>query len=76
VRFDAFVGVAPSRFIDLFDMVKRKDSQGYALSPRATSGSEPKGVASGYLASELESSYLASIDGADWSPLAKLNSEE
>ena len=31
VKFDAFVGIAPSRFLDLFEMVNRKDTQGYSL---------------------------------------------
>jgi deoxycytidylate deaminase len=76
VQFDAFVGVAPSRFIDLFDMVERKDSQGYALNPGAALGSEPKAVTLGSLASDLESSYLGSVADADWSPLARLNPGE
>jgi deoxycytidylate deaminase len=72
VKFEAFVGVAPSRFLDLFDMVARKDEQGYALSSVAPSGA-PKSVTSGSLATELESSYIASIN-ADWSQL-KLNED-
>jgi cytidine deaminase len=32
VIFDAFVGVAPRRYADLFEMPKRKDSKGAALS--------------------------------------------
>jgi hypothetical protein len=68
VKFEAFVGIAPGRFLDLFDMVTRKDRQGYALSPVAPNG-VPKSVTSGSLAAELESSYIASIQ-ADWSQLA------
>ena len=68
VKFEAFVGFAPSRFVELFDMVPRKDSQGYAFS--ATSpGEAPKGVALRSLVSELKSSYLNSINEADWSQL-------
>jgi hypothetical protein len=67
VKFEAFVGVAPSRFLDLFEMVARKDEQGYALSRLGPSGA-PKGVSSGSLAPELESSYIASMQ-ADWSEL-------
>jgi hypothetical protein len=73
VRFEAFVGVAPSRFLDLFEMVGRKDEYGYALSRVAPSGA-PKGVTSGSLATELESSYIASIE-ADWSQL-RLNDND
>jgi deoxycytidylate deaminase len=68
VKFEAFVGVAPSRFLELFEMVARKDEQGYSLSRGAPSGA-PKGVTSGSLATELESSYIASIE-ADWSQLS------
>jgi hypothetical protein len=57
-------------------MVERKDSQGYALNPRAIVGSEPKAVTLGSLASDLGTSYLASIDNADWSSLANLNPGE
>jgi deoxycytidylate deaminase len=67
VKFEAFVGVAPGRLLDLFEMVARKDEQGYALSRIASSGA-PKGVTSGSLAPELESSYIASME-ADWSDL-------
>jgi deoxycytidylate deaminase len=68
VKFEAFVGVAPARFLDLFEMVDRKDAQGYALSTVAPHGT-PKGVSSGSLAPELESRYIASIN-ANWSQLA------
>jgi cytidine deaminase len=68
VKFEAFVGVAPGRFLDLFDMVPRKDEQGYALNPAAPTGA-PKEVNLGSLAAELESSYIASILEADWSEL-------
>ena len=68
VKFEAFVGIAPTRFLDFFEMVARKDSQGYALSTFAPSG-EPKGVTMGSFAAELESSYVASIASADWSEL-------
>jgi cytidine deaminase len=68
VKFEAFVGIAPSRFLDLFEMVTRKDSEGYSLRISAPIGG-PKGVVSGTLASELESSYLRSIADADWTQL-------
>lgn len=64
VCFQAFVGVAPPRFLDLFEMVERKDEQGYALSECAPCGS-PKGVTSGLLVSELESGYLEIIKKND-----------
>jgi deoxycytidylate deaminase len=67
VKFEAFVGIAPSRFLDLFDMVDRKDEHGYARSKVAPRG-PPKGVTSGSLETELESSYIASIE-ADWSQI-------
>jgi deoxycytidylate deaminase len=73
VRFEAFVGIAPSRFLDLFEMVSRKDEQGYALPKVAPSGT-PKGVTSGSLAPDLESSYIASIE-TDWSQL-RLNDDD
>lgn len=60
VSFDAFVGIAPLRFLDLFEIVDRKDEQGYALSETAPCES-PKGVTSGSLVSELESGYLEKI---------------
>jgi deoxycytidylate deaminase len=69
VRFDAFVGVSPARFFDLFQMVGRKDEQGYALKVDVHGEYGPKGVEAGSLAAELESSYLASISQADWSKL-------
>lgn len=31
LRFDSFVGIAPRRFIDCFETLRRKDSEGYAL---------------------------------------------
>jgi deoxycytidylate deaminase len=69
VKFDAFVGIAPYRFIDLFDMVVRKDDQGYSL--RTTAPSQgPKGVIYGSLVAEVESSYLTPIASADWSKLS------
>jgi deoxycytidylate deaminase len=69
VKFEAFVGVAPTRFLDLVEMISRKDDQGYALN--ATAPSEgPKGVTSGSLAAEVESEYVASIAQADWSQLS------
>jgi deoxycytidylate deaminase len=71
VTFDAFVGIAPSRFLDLFDMVRRKDDKGYALKETAPNQG-PKGVASGSLVAELESSYLGSIANADWSKLTRV----
>jgi deoxycytidylate deaminase len=75
VKFDAFVGIAPSRFLDLFEMVKRKDSQGYALKPTAPNQG-PKGVTLGSLVAELESPYLGSIATADWSKLSGLRARE
>jgi cytidine deaminase len=68
VKFEAFVGVAPTRFLDLFEMVTRKDAQGYALSATAPPG-EPKAVTMGSYAAELESSYVASIASADWTQI-------
>jgi cytidine deaminase len=69
VKFDAFVGIAPSRFLDLFEMVKRKDGQGYSLKDTAPNQG-PKGVTLGSLGAELESAYLGSIADADWSKLS------
>lgn len=69
VKFEAFVGVSPSRFFDLFQMVRRKDEQGYALKVDVQGEHGPKGVEGGSLAAELESSYVASIGQADWSKL-------
>jgi deoxycytidylate deaminase len=75
VKFDAFVGIAPSRFLDLFEMVKRKDGQGYSL--RSTAPNQgPKGVTLGSLVAELESPYLGSIADADWSKLSGLRTGE
>ena len=76
VQFEAFVGVAPSRFIDIFDMVERKDRQGYSLNPVAASNASPKAVKLGALVADLESSYLASVDEADWSQLANFHKGE
>uniref|UniRef100_UPI0035581F52 anti-phage dCTP deaminase n=1 Tax=Salinarimonas chemoclinalis TaxID=3241599 RepID=UPI0035581F52 len=70
VAFEAFVGVAPSRFFDLFSFVERKNRQGYALPERVTEGAAPKSVAVGSYASELESSYLDCLDRGDWSESA------
>jgi deoxycytidylate deaminase len=70
VKFDAFVGIAPSRFLDLFDMARRKDEQGYALKEVAPNIG-PKGVASGSLVADLESPYLGSIADADWLSLSR-----
>jgi hypothetical protein len=64
------VGIAPSRFLDLFDMVKRKDERGYALAEVAPNNG-PKGVASGSLVADIESSYLGAIASADWSSLSR-----
>jgi deoxycytidylate deaminase len=69
VRFDAFVGIAPTRFLDLFDMVSRKDDQGYALKTTAPTNG-PKGVTYGSLVAEVESSYLSPIANADWTKLS------
>ena len=76
VQFEAFVGVAPSRFIGIFDMVERKDRQGYSLNPMAASNASPKAVKLGALVADLESSYLASVDEADWSQLANFHKRE
>jgi hypothetical protein len=65
--------VAPSRFLDLFDMVDRKDAQGYALSTTAPANGVPKGVNVGSLVAELEPEYLRSVAKADWSKLADLD---
>jgi cytidine deaminase len=69
VQFEAFVGVAPGRFIDIFDMVERKDRQGYSLDPVASANASPKGVKLGALVADLESSYFAPVDETDWSQL-------
>jgi deoxycytidylate deaminase len=69
VKFEAFVGVSPARFFDLFQMVDRKDDQGYAFKVDVHGKHGPKGVEAGSLAAELESSYVASIGQADWSKL-------
>jgi len=66
VKFEAFVGVSPSRFFDLFQIVSRKDEQGYALKVDVHGEHGPKGVEAGSLGAELESSYVASIGKADW----------
>ncbi len=76
VQFEAFVGVAPSRFIGIFDMVERKDRQGYSLNPMAASNASPKAVKLGALVADLESSYLASVGEADWSQLANFHKRE
>jgi cytidine deaminase len=68
VRFEAFVGIAPSRFLELFEMVERKDGKGYSLNATAPAHT-PKGVISGSLVADLESEYLRSIDTADWSKI-------
>jgi cytidine deaminase len=65
LKLEAFVGVAPTRFLDLFETVPRKDANGYAL-PDSAPQDLPKGVTSGSLVSELESSYLAEIAHLDW----------
>ncbi len=69
VRFEAFVGIAPTRFLDLFDMVSRKDNQGYALKTTAPDN-DPKGVTYGSLVAEVELSYLGPIANADWTKLS------
>jgi deoxycytidylate deaminase len=68
VKFESFVGVAPTRFLDLFEMVPRKDLNGYAL-PDSAPRELPKGVTSGSLAADLESSYLAEFAKQDWSQM-------
>jgi len=57
VKFEAFVGIAPTRFLDLFEMVSRKDDHGYAFAVSAKHEG-PKGVTLGSLVPEVESSYL------------------
>lgn len=71
VKFEAFVGIAPTRFLDLFEMVSRKDGQGYALKSEAPNEG-PKGVTLGSLVAEVKSSYLGPIAKADWSKLKGL----
>jgi cytidine deaminase len=73
VKFESFVGIAPTRFLELFEMVDRKDDQGYAYSTVAPSGG-PKCVASGGLVSGYESEYLATLGDADWSSFQGLQS--
>lgn len=68
VEFRAFVGIAPSRYLDLFDMVDRKDGQGYAYAESAPHGG-PKGVTFGAFVSELEARYIDSLERADWTQL-------
>jgi cytidine deaminase len=75
VRFEAFVGVAPSRFLDLFEMVERKDRQGYSLGRTAPKG-PPKSVGASSVLEDLEAGYLQSINNADWSALARLTNRE
>ena len=65
VKFDAFVGIAPTRFLDLFEMPERKDEQGYALNEEAPS-QNPKSVTSEPSVSELESDYLAPINKVEF----------
>jgi deoxycytidylate deaminase len=72
VKFEAFVGVAPTRFFDLFDFIERKDSHGYAH-PEAAPSRGPKGVAVASFSSELESVYFGSMSRADWSETALEN---
>jgi cytidine deaminase len=68
LTLEAFVGVAPTRFLDLFEMVDRKDDNGYAL-PETPTDKYPKGVTLGSLASEHESTYLEQVNSAIWSDL-------
>lgn len=65
VKFEAFVGVAPRRFLEFFDMVERKDNQGYALSELPKSEG-PKGIVRGTSVSVLEPSYLSLVGNVDW----------
>lgn len=76
VKFSSFVGVAPSRFLDLFEMVPRKDGRGYARDANAPVPGIPKGVVGGSLAVELESDYISSVSEADWSRSAKISCED
>jgi cytidine deaminase len=62
VKFESFVGVAPRRFLDLFNFVERKDHHGYALDSPAPVGMPPKAVTLGSYVSDLESTYVASIN--------------
>ena len=75
VRFEAFVGVAPSRFLDLFEMLERKDGQGYSLQTTAPMG-PPKSVGISSTLEDLEAGYLKSINNADWSGLGRLGKGE
>lgn len=72
VEFASFVGVAPNRFLSLFEMVPRKDAQGYARDENASLGT-PKGILGGSLSVELESEYLRSLSNVDWNRLPPLN---
>lgn len=76
VKFSSFVGVAPSRFLDLFEMVPRKDAQGYARDPGAPSRGIPKGVARGSLSAELEAEYISTVSQTDWSKIAPISGED
>lgn len=73
LKFESFVGIAPTRFLELFEMADRKDGQGYAYSTMAPNGG-PKCVASGGLVSGYESEYLATLGDADWSLFQRLQS--
>jgi cytidine deaminase len=75
VKFEAFVGIAPSRFLEFFEIVERKDSMGYSLNESAPAHG-PKGVTSGSLVADLESEYLRSIDTAVWSKLREKDAEK
>jgi hypothetical protein len=65
VNFEAFVGVAPGRFFDLFRFVERKDAQGYAKGEIAPK-SGPKSVALSSYVSDLESEYLKPMTRDSW----------
>lgn len=68
VKFEAFVGIAPTRFLDLFEMVPRKDINGYAL-PDSAPRKLPRGVIGGALSAGTESKYLEPIAEQDWTKL-------
>jgi deoxycytidylate deaminase len=61
VRFEAFVGVAPRRYLQLFQMPGRKDARGYAYSEDAVAKT-PRLDARFALPSELEAGYEESLE--------------
>ena len=61
VRFEAFVGVAPRRYLKWFEMSLRKDARGYAVSEDVSSGM-PRLETRFALPSELEAGYEESLE--------------